>query len=139
MPGIVLCKRQSMRIDSRMGAVLSQQPEVAVAFPSRHKFIWTLPSLQRLYALAGVPFRLYLVDGVYPREVRSALDAFLADKTNVVRLKARRFLYPNEALNLALRSITEPYVFLLQNDALIGRDALASALGTAKRLQCDVV
>ena len=122
-----------------MGAMLSQQPEVAVAFTIRHKFIWTLASLRRLYALAGAPFRLYLVDGVYPREVRSELDAFLADKTNVVRLAARRFLYPNEALNLALGSITEPYVFLMQNDVLIGRDAIASALETAKRVDCDVV
>jgi hypothetical protein len=122
-----------------MIAMLSQQPEVAVAFTIRHKFKWTLASLQRLYALAGVPFRLYVVDAVYPPEVRSAIDEFLADKTNVVRLTVRRFLYPNESLNLALSGISERYVFLLQNDVLISRDALATALATAKRLDCDVV
>jgi len=122
-----------------MTAVPSPQAEVGVAFVVREKFAWTLASLQRLYALAGAPFRLYFVDGGYPREVRAALDAFLAGKDNVVRLSAPRFLYPSEALNLALASITEPYVFLLQNDVLIGRDALASALEVAQRLDCDGV
>jgi GT2 family glycosyltransferase len=113
--------------------------EIAVAFVIREKFAWALASLQRLYALAGVPFRLYFVDGGYPREVRAALDAFLADKTNVVRIGARRFLYPGEAWNLALARVAEPYVFLLQNDVLIGRGALASLLETARRLDCDGV
>jgi len=122
-----------------MDAVPSQQPQVAVVFHIRHRFAWTLAALQRLYALAGAAFRLYLVDGVYPQELRAALDAFLADKTDVVRIPARRFLYPNEALNLALARITEPYAFLLQNDVLISRDALASALATIRRLDCDVV
>jgi hypothetical protein len=117
----------------------SPQPEVAVAFTIRHKFIWTLASLRRLYALAQVPFRLYLVDGGYPSEVRPSLDEFLADKRNVVRLTARRYLHPNEALNLALRGITEKYVFLMQNDVMIDCDALPSAVETAKRLDCDVV
>ncbi len=114
-------------------------PEVAVAFVIREKFAWTLASLRRLYALAGVPFRLYFVDGGYPREVRAALDAFLADKPNVVRLGAPRFLYSSESLNLALGGITEPYVFLLQNDVLIGRGALPSLLETMRRLDCDGV
>jgi hypothetical protein len=117
-----------------MDAVTPQPAEVAVAFVVREKFAWALASLQRLYALAGVPFRLYFVDGGYPREVRAALDEFLADKTNVVRITARRFLYPAEAWNLALAGVTEPYVFLLQNDVLIGRGALASL-----RLDCDGV
>jgi hypothetical protein len=122
-----------------MDAVPAQQPEVAVVFHIRHRFAWTIATLQRLYALSGAGFRLYLIDGVYPQEVREALDAFLADKTNVVRIAARRFLYPNEALNLALARVTEPYAFLLQNDVLISRDALASALATLRRLDCDVV
>jgi len=117
----------------------SPRPEVAVAFTIRHKFIWTLASLRRLYDLAQVPFRLYLVDGGYPGELRRPLDQFLADKGNVVRLTARRFLYPNEALNLVLNGIAEEYVFLLQNDVMIDGDALRSALQTAKRLACDVV
>jgi len=122
-----------------MGSVPSQQPEVAVIFTVRHKFAWTLAALRRLYAQAGPPFRLCLVDSVYPHEVRAALDAFLADKTNVVRIAARRFLYPNEALNLALRGVTEPYVFHLQNDVLLSHNALGSALATIRRLDCDVV
>jgi len=114
-------------------------PEIAVAFVIREKFAWALASLQRLYALAGAPFRLYFVDGGYPPEVRAALDGFLADKTNVVRIMARRFLFPAEAWNLALARVAEPYVFLLQNDVLIGRGALASLLETARRLDCDGV
>jgi GT2 family glycosyltransferase len=113
--------------------------EVAVAFVAREKFAWSLASLRRLYALAGVPFRLYFVDGGYPPEVRPALDAFLADKSNVVRIAARRFLYPSEALNLALAGMAEPHVLLLQNDVLLGRGALASLLESAHRLQCDGV
>jgi GT2 family glycosyltransferase len=115
------------------------RPEVAVAFIIREKFAWSLASLERLYALAETPFRLYFVDGGYPPALLPALDAFLASKTNVVRLKAPRFLYPSESLNLALPSIEEPYVFLLQNDVLIGRGALLSLLETAARLDCDGV
>lgn len=122
-----------------MSAVSAVQPQVAVVFVIREKFAWSLASLQRLYAFAGTPFRLYFVDGGYPREVRAALDAFLADKANVVRLSSPRFLYPSEAVNLALAGITEPYVFLLQNDVLIGRGALASVLDTIHRLDCDGV
>jgi hypothetical protein len=122
-----------------MAVMLSSHSKVAVVFTIRHKFCWTLASLQRLYAHAGARFRLYLVDGAYPTEVRAALDAFLADKPDVVRIAGRRFLYPNEALNLALGRVTESYLFLLQNDVLIGRDALALALDAAARLDCDVV
>ena len=115
------------------------RPEAAVAFITREKFAWALASLKRLYALAGAPFTLYLVDGVYPPAVRAGLEAFLADKPNVVRIDARRFLYPGEALNLVVEQLAEPYLLLLQNDVLIGRNALGLMLETARELGCDAV
>lgn len=115
------------------------RPEAAVAFVTREKFAWALASLKRLYALAGAPFTLYLVDGVYPPAVRAGLEAFLADKPNVVRIDAGRFLYPSEALNLVVERAVEPYLLLLQNDVLIGRNALALMLETAHELGCEVV
>jgi hypothetical protein len=117
----------------------TRQPEVAVAFTIRHRFSWTMATLRRLYAHAEVPFRLYCVDGGYPPAARQQLESFLADKDNVVWLAAPRFIYPNEALNLALSRVAEPYVLLLQNDALLDRHALGSALETIKRLGADVV
>lgn len=114
-------------------------PDVAVAFVIREKFSWALASLKRLYALAGAPFTLYFVDGVYPQSVRAEIDAFLGVKDNVVRLEAERFLYPSEALNLVVERLREHHVLLLQNDVLISRDSLAHLLETAHLLGCDVV
>ena len=57
---------------------MASSPEIAVAFVIREKFACALASLRRLYALAGAPFTLYLVDGVYPREVRDEIERFLA-------------------------------------------------------------
>lgn len=114
-------------------------PEAAVAFITREKFAWALASLKRLYALGGAPFTLYLVDGVYPPAVRAGLEVFLSDKPNVVRIDAGRFLYPGEALNLVIERLAEPWLLLVQNDVLIGRNALASMLETARILGCDAV
>lgn len=119
--------------------MFATRPETAVAFVIREKFSWALASLRRLYALAGAPFTLYLVDGVYPDAVRAALEEFLAGKDNVVRIEAGRFLYPSEALNAVVERISERYLFLLQNDVLIGRDTLKSLLQTAEEVGCDVV
>lgn len=113
--------------------------ETAVAFVVREKFSWALASLRRLYAIAGAPFTLYLVDSVYPPEVRAELDAYLADKNNVVRIDVDRFLYPVEALNLVIERLAEPYLWLVQNDVLVSRNSLAYLLETAKALGCDVV
>jgi GT2 family glycosyltransferase len=114
-------------------------PETAVAFVIREKFAWSLASLERLYALAGAPFTLYIVDGVYPPAIRAGLENFLADKPNVVWIDADRYLYSSEALNLVVERMTEQQVFLLQTDVLIGRDALKFALETMRELQCDAV
>jgi GT2 family glycosyltransferase len=119
--------------------VAANRAEIAVAFVIREKFSWALASLRRLYALAGAPFTLYFVDSVYPSAVRAALEEFLAGKDNVVRIEAGRFLYSSEALNLVIERIAEPYLFLLQNDVLIGRHALESLLETARALDCAVV
>lgn len=112
---------------------------LAVAFVAREKFSWSLASLRRLYALAGTPFTLYFVDGRYPHEARPGLERFLADKDNVVRVEADRFLYPNEALNLVLERAQEPYILLLQNDVLVARDAPAALLRAAQTRRCAVV
>jgi GT2 family glycosyltransferase len=114
-------------------------PEIAVAFVIREKFSYALASLRRLYAFAGAPFRLYVVDSVYPDGVRTRLDQFLRDKADVVRIPAERFLYPTEAVNLVIERAREPYLFILQNDVLIAPGALQFALDTMKRLDCGVV
>ena len=71
--------------------------------------------------------------------MRPQIDAFLAEKDNVVRIAAERFLYPSEALNLVLERATEPFTFLLQNDVLIGRGVPALLLESAAALGADVV
>ncbi len=130
---------QRAPLESGCAAVTASRPQTAVAFIVRDKFAWALASLRRLYALAGEPFTLYFVDGVYPRETRAGLERFLADKPNVVWIQAHRFLYSNEALNLVAGRIAEPYLFLLQNDVLIGRDALKRLLESARLLGADLV
>jgi GT2 family glycosyltransferase len=118
---------------------LAAAPSLAVAFVVREKFSYALASLERLYRLAAVPFTLYFVDGRYPPALRTGLDAFLADKENVVRLEPLRFVYPSEALNLVVERVTEPYIFLLQNDVLLGSQALARLLAAAQATDADVV
>jgi hypothetical protein len=113
--------------------------DIAVAFIVREKFSWALASLRRLYALAGAPFTLYLVDSVYPARVRAEIDAFLADQTNVVRVEAGRFLFANEAISLVLRRATEPLLLVLQNDVLIARDLLKRLRESLSAVKCDVV
>ena len=124
-----------------MSAEREREPEepVAVAFVIREKFSVSLASLRRLYALAGASFTLYFVDSRYPAQVRPAIDDFLRDKPNVVRLQAERFLYPNEALNLALGAAREERFFLLQNDVLIARNTLALLAESLELLDADVV
>lgn len=113
--------------------------DTAIAFVIREKFSWALASLRRLYAFAGAPFALYFVDSVYPPAVRAELDAFLADKDNVIRIEAERFLYPSEALNLVIERLAEPFLWLVQNDVLVGRDCLGHLLETTRLLGCDLV
>ena len=114
-------------------------PRVAVAFTIREKFSYALASLHRLYELAELPFTLYFVDGRYPAPMLQVIEDFLADKPNVVWVGAGRFLYPSEALSLAVARAREPLVFSLQNDVLIGRGALQHLVASLERLEADIV
>lgn len=110
-----------------------------IAFIIREKFGWTLPSLRRIYAYTEVPFRLYVVDSMYPPEIRAAIVAELRGRNNVVWIRCRRFLYPNEALNEVIARLAEPYLCLVQNDVLVEPGYLRFMLETCEQLGCDLV
>jgi GT2 family glycosyltransferase len=114
-------------------------PRIGIAFTIREKFGWALAGLRRLYAYAGEPFTLYLVDSVYPAEIRAELLAFLQDKPNVEVIEPGRYLYPNEALNEVIARLKEPYLCLLQNDVLVEPHFLSHMLETCEALPCDLV
>lgn len=113
--------------------------QLGVAFTVREKFGWALAALQRIYRVAEQDFTLYFVDCGYPKPILTEIERFLADKSNVVRIDSPRFVWPSEALNLALPRLQDDHLCIIQNDVLIERGYFRELLSTVSTHGCDMV
>jgi GT2 family glycosyltransferase len=112
-------------------------PRVTVAVLQRESFCHTGRSLESLYATAQAPFDLVYVDAGSPAPVRRLIDAEALRRGFRV-LRSERFLTPNAARNVALRSIRTEYVAFVDNDVLFRDGWLQRLIACADETGADV-
>jgi len=95
-----------------------QDPIVTIAVVPRERFSMALESLDDVYAKTRFPFHLVYVDGGSPPRVRRALEQ-RAREYGFALVRKNRFLMPNEARNIALRTVETKYVVFIDNDLLV--------------------
>lgn len=106
--------------------------ELCVVFTARERYAEAPRALRHLYERAGVPFRLLIVDADTPRARREAIREAVAGREEVEFLEHPEYLLPNQARNLGLSAVREPYVLFLENDCLPRPGCVERLLAEAK-------
>jgi GT2 family glycosyltransferase len=96
----------------------SLDPIVTIAVVPRERFSMAPESLDDVYANTRFPFRLVYVDGGSPPRIGRILEQRARDH-GFTLVRKNRFLTPNEARNIALRSVETKYVVFIDNDVLV--------------------
>jgi glycosyltransferase involved in cell wall biosynthesis len=96
----------------------SLDPIVTIAVVPRERFGMAPESLDDVYAKTRFPFRLVYVDGGSPPRIGRILEQRARDH-GFTLVRKNRFLTPNEARNIALRSVETTYVVFIDNDVLV--------------------
>jgi len=104
---------------------------VTIAVVPRERFGFAQEALERIYAVTPAPFRLVYVDGGSPRRTREYLDT-QARKLGFDLLRTDHYLSPNQARNLAARTVQTKYVVFVDNDVLVTPGWLDALLACAE-------
>lgn len=91
-------------------------PELCVVFTARERYAEAPAALEALFARAEVPFRLLIVDAATPQSYRRRIEAVVRGRPGVEFLSHDRYLLPNQARNLAVSAVREPFVLFHEND-----------------------
>src|SRR6266480_2014875 len=93
-------------------------PAVTIVLTQRERLSVTPDTLRSLYESTTTAFELICVDGGSPPEVQRELDE-LARQHRFRLIRTQRYLNQNQARNLALPSVSTPYVCFLDNDVQV--------------------
>lgn len=107
--------------------------EVCVIFTARERYAHAPTALEALYANTEVPFRLLIVDAATPKRHLRRIEAAVRGRPRVEFIVHDGYLLPNQARNLAIASVREPFVFFLENDCQIRPGALERLLALSRR------
>lgn len=108
------------------------QTELCVAFTARERYAEAPQALRALFERAGVPFRLLIVDADTPAPYRRAIREAVAGRSGVEFLENPGYLLPNQARNLVLAAVREPFILFLENDCLVRPGCVERLLAESK-------
>lgn len=107
--------------------------EVCVVFTARERYAHAPKALEALYANAEIPFRLLIVDAATPKRYLRRIEAAVRGRPRVEFIVHDGYLLPNQARNLAVASVREPFIFFLENDCEIRPGCLERLLAVSRR------
>lgn len=95
-----------------------QEIKVTLIVVPRERFSYTQKSLENIYQNTNLPFNLIYVDTNSPPQTKRYLE-IQAQEKNFHLIRVNCFLSPNQARNLALKSVDTEYVVYIDNDVLV--------------------
>jgi GT2 family glycosyltransferase len=104
----------------------------------RERFSHAERTLASIYENTRAPFHLIYVSAGSPLPVQRFLEA-AAEERGFELINVDRYLSPNQARNLALRSVRSPYVVFLENDSLVTPGWLDALVRCAEETQAWIV
>ncbi|MFN9673614.1 MAG: glycosyltransferase family 2 protein, partial [Microcystis sp.] len=90
-------------------------PKVTLVVVPRERFSFTMTSLENIYEMTDIPFKLVYVDGGSPAPIRDYLKKQSQEK-GFELIRTEHYLIPNVARNMGLQWVTTPYVVFVDND-----------------------
>lgn len=112
--------------------------DATIVVVPRERFSHTERTLASIYEHTPAPFRLLCVSAGSPVPVRRFLEK-AAEERGFDLISVDRYLSPNQARNLALRSVGSQYVVFLDNDALVTPGWLDALVRCAEETQAWIV
>lgn len=112
---------------------MGMEVEVCVVFTVRERYAHASKALEALYAGTEVPIRLLIVDAATPKRYLRRIEAAVRGRSRVEFLVHDAYLLPNQARNLAMASVREPFVFFLENDCEIRPGVVERLLAVSKQ------
>ncbi|MEW9798974.1 glycosyltransferase family 2 protein [Alteromonas sp. CYL-A6] len=112
--------------------------QVTVVITPRDRYSGIIECIENLYKVTRQPFYLKVLDLDYPKALKKAIVAKLADLPNAEVLEYGKII-PMEALRNVRDSITTPYTMLLDNDSNVTEGWLEPLLETAKQEHAAIV
>lgn len=106
--------------------------DVCVIFTVRERYAHAPKALEALYANTEIPFRLLIVDAATPKRYLRRIEAAVRGRPRVEFIVHEGYLLPNQARNLAMASVREPFVFFLENDCEIRPGVLERLLAVSR-------
>lgn len=112
--------------------------KATVVIVPRERLTTTSHALVSVIASVPVSVPLIVVDGAYPTEVRTGIDA-LSKRRPFTSLRYDYYLLPAEARNRALEKVETPYVVFVDNDIEVQQGWLENLVTTAIEQEAQVV
>lgn len=109
------------------------EAEVCVVFTARERYAHAPKALEALYASTRVPFRLLIVDASTPKRYLRRIEAAVRGRSGVEFIVHDGYLLPNQARNLAVASVREPFVLFLENDCELRPGCLELLLAVSRQ------
>jgi GT2 family glycosyltransferase len=94
------------------------ETKVTLIIVPRERFSYTQKSLENIYQNTNLSFKLIYVDLNSSSQVKQYLEVQAQEK-NFHLIRVNHFLAPNQARNLALKSVNTEYVLFTDNDVLV--------------------
>ncbi len=117
----------------------TQQERIAVVVVPRERGAVAAKSLQSIYDNTSIPFDLVYVDGCLGRSMAARIRNLVKSR-NGRYVRARNWLYPNEARNLGLeRARSATHVVFIDNDVFVEPGWLDALVTCARQTGAGVV
>jgi glycosyltransferase involved in cell wall biosynthesis len=113
-------------------------PKVTLVVGPRERFSFTMTSLENIYEMTDIPFKLVYVDGGSPAPIRDYLKKQSQEK-GFELIRTEHYLIPNVARNMGLQWVTTPYVVFVDNDVIVSPRWLTQLLDCAESTGATIV
>lgn len=114
------------------------EPKVTLVVVPRERFSFTQTSLENIYEMTDIPFKLVYVDGGSPVPIRDYLKQQSQEK-GFQLIRTEHYLVPNIARNMGLQRVTTPYVIFVDNDVIVSPGWLTQLLECAESTGATIV
>ncbi len=114
------------------------QKLVTVAVIPRERYSYAITSLNSILEATRRPLNLIYIDAGSPAHVGKQLEA-KSKQVGFRLLRINRYLFPNQARNLAIDQVTTRYVVFIDNDVLVTDGWLDSLVSCAEETGASIV
>ena len=116
-----------------MSTQTQNQPIVTVVVVPRESFNMFEEVVERIYELTSPIFKMIIMEGHAPANVRRGLEAIAARNENCKIVYSNKWNYPHEFVNQVIPIVDTKYVVFIDNDVEVMEGWLENLVATAEK------